>query len=395
LLRGQDMIMHPKYNFAAKIQDFISSISILMEIFSFFAFSQLTGMQTEHSDIKQPWYSAKWAQIIIHSLVWITLFSLPFAMRPSNDPHRAPSSDEGLWHIHYILQAILLICFFYLNARVLIPKLIYRGRYWNFAAITLLLYATVPAFRIAFTSILIPKDNFELRPTLLFSFFVFTFILACSTAWRMIRDRIAADQLASDRENENLKTELTFLRSQVSPHFMFNVLNNMVALARKKSDQLEPSLIKLSSLMRYMLYETDEEKVPLDKETDYLQSYIDLQQQRFGAKVAVNVVMQLPEHGYEIEPMLLIPFVENAFKHGTGLIPDARIDIELRAKQGLLQFSVMNKYNTDYAEVKDKTSGIGLTNVKRRLNLLYKDNYQLLINKQEGWFIVSLQLQLH
>ena len=101
---------------------------------------------------------------------------------------------------------------------------------------------------------------------------------------------------------------------------MFNVLNNMVALARKQSDQLEPSLIKLSSLMRYMLYETDEEKVSLEKETKYLQSYIDLQQQRFGKKVIINVTMYQADKMYDIEPMLLIPFVENAFKHGTGLI---------------------------------------------------------------------------
>jgi LytS/YehU family sensor histidine kinase len=210
----------------------------------------------------------------------------------------------------------------------------------------------------------------------------------------MVKDKIEAEQMASEKENENLKTELSLLRSQVSPHFMFNVLNNMVALARKRSDQLEPSLIKLSSLMRYMLYEADEDKVALEKEIDYLQSYIDLQQQRFGAKVQVNVSLQLPENGYEIEPMLLIPFVENAFKHGTGMISDARIDIELRAKQGLLQFSVMNKYNEEF-EIKDASSGIGLTNVKRRLNLLYRNNYQLLINKKEGWFVVSLQLHLH
>ena len=95
-------------------------------------------------------------------------------------------------------------------------------------------------------------------------------------------------KLTRQKETENLKTELLFLRSQVSPHFMFNVLNNMVALARKKSDLLEPSLIKLSALMRYMLYETDEQKVPLEKEVEYIQSYIDLQKQRFGKNLTVN-----------------------------------------------------------------------------------------------------------
>src|SRR5207344_2307781 len=124
-----------------------------------------------------------------------------------------------------------------------------------------------------------------------------------------------------------------------------NVLNNMVALARKKSDLLEPSLLKFSSLMRYMLYDADEEKVALDKETEYLQSYIDLQQQRFGKNVQLCVSLESVDDNYEIEPMLLIPFVENAFKHGTGIIDNAQIRIELKEGNGILQFMVSNRYN--------------------------------------------------
>src|SRR5262245_2403469 len=156
---------------------------------------------------------------------------------------------------------------------------------------------------------------------------------------------------------------------------MFNVLNNMVALARKKSDQLEPSLIKLSSLMRYMVYEADEEKVPLEKEKEYLESYIDLQKQRFGKNVEFKVCLNDIDDRYEIEPMLLIPFVENAIKHGTGFIENAQIDIDLKAKNNILHFLVRNRYNHSSEEVKDKTSGVGLVNVKRRLNLLYDKNH--------------------
>lgn len=211
----------------------------------------------------------------------------------------------------------------------------------------------------------------------------------------MFKDRLNSERLAKEKENENLKTELAFLRSQVSPHFMFNVLNNMVALARKKSDALEPSLIKLSSLLRYMLYETDEERVLLEKEIEYLRSYIDLQVQRFGKKVKVNVHMDEFDKSYFIEPMLLIPFVENAFKHGTGLIEDAEINIEMKAKNNMLQFQVSNKYCPSEQEIKDKTSGIGLQNVKRRLNLLYKGSHTLLICNKDNRFSVSLQLNLH
>ncbi len=175
---------------------------------------------------------------------------------------------------------------------------------------------------------------------------------------------------------------------------MFNIMNNMVALARKKSEILEPSLIKLSSLLRYMLYET-EEKVPLQKEIEYLESYIDLQSQRFGNKVKIETSIKKPEDHLEIEPMLLIPFVENAFKHGTGLIENAEIDIDLKTEKNLLYFSVRNKFNDGTDEVKDKSSGIGLVNVQRRLDLLYGNKHSLLITKHDDWFVVSLQIVLH
>jgi LytS/YehU family sensor histidine kinase len=210
----------------------------------------------------------------------------------------------------------------------------------------------------------------------------------------MVNDRIQGDRLQKEKENENLKTELSLLRSQVSPHFMFNIMNNMVALARKKSDLLEPSLIKLSSLLRYMLYETDE-KVALQKEIEYLQSYIDLQKQRFGNNVTIKTCMEKVNENYEIEPMLLIPFVENAIKHGIGLIENAEIDVELRTEKNMLSFSVRNKFNENTEEIKDKSSGIGLPNVQRRLDLLYGNKHSLLITKQDGWFIVSLQIILH
>jgi LytS/YehU family sensor histidine kinase len=105
--------------------------------------------------------------------------------------------------------------------------------------------------------------------------------------------------------------------------------------------------------------------------------------------------MEKVEDSFEIEPMLLIPFVENAFKHGTGLIENAEIDIELRTEKNRLSFSVRNKFNEASEEVKDKSSGIGLANVQRRLDLLYGNKHSLLITKQDGWFIISLQIVLH
>lgn len=147
--------------------------------------------------------------------------------------------------------------------------------------------------------------------------------------------------------------------------------------------------------MRYMLYEADEEKVGLEKEIEYLHSYIDLQMQRFGSNVQVEVDIDNTDNHYELEPMLLIPFVENAFKHGTGIIEEAHIIIRLKVENEILFFAVENRFNPDSVEIKDKTSGIGLTNVKRRLNLLYGDKQQLVITQKDKWFTVSLKIKLH
>lgn len=305
--------------------------------------------------------------------------------------------DPPLMHLRYAINNLIYIGFFYLNALWLIPHFIYKRKYKQWAAIIIVCFLAI-LFITWLTLFLLMEQGqstFNVRGHILFNFFFFLFFLTSSTAYRMIKDRARADRFAREKENENLKTELSLLRSQASPHFMFNVLNNMVALARKKSDLLEPSLLKFSSLMRYMLYEADEDKVSLEKEIDYLQSYIDLQQQRFGKNVQVNVSLQKIDDNYEIEPMLLIPFVENAFKHGTGLIEGAMIKIQLKVENNKLDFIVQNKYDPSSTEVKDKTSGIGLTNVKRRLNLLYGNNQCLLITQTDNWFNVSLQLNLN
>ena len=345
------------------------------------------------------WYSKKWVTILLHIAAWVLLFSLPYLLRPSLNQGKPanPGSDSSRAFLRYVLNNIIYIGLFYLNAKILIPRFIYKRKYTQYPVIVTVIFIAILfiTWLVLFYFLRQEEFKFNLRFHILFNFFFFLFMLAGSTAYRMIKDRTRADRIAREKENENLKTELSLLRSQASPHFMFNVLNNMVALARKKSDLLEPSLLKFSSLMRYMLYDADEEKVPLEKEIEYLQSYIDLQQQRFGKNVQVKVDLQKADENYEIEPMLLIPFVENAFKHGTGMIEAAQITIQLKAEKNKLDFTVQNKYDPSSIEIKDKTSGIGLANVKRRLNLLYGNKQHLLITQKDNWFTASLQLNLN
>src|SRR5688572_1204995 len=284
------------------------------------------------------WYTRKWVVISLHILFWILLILAPLLLRPTFDISESKVKHDGqnflLLHGANMLMRMAL---FYLNANYFIPEFIYKksnNRYIAALLVSLMLMLAVDriVFQLALTDWQYNFWNF-----FVFNLPYFLFIVITSSAYRLIRDKIESDKRIKERETENLKTELSFLRSQVSPHFMFNVLNNMVALARKKSDALEPSLIKLSSLLRYMLYETDEEKVLVEKEVEYLQSYIDLQKQRFGRNIKIDVNFAQLEGSYTIEPMLLIPFVENAFKHGSGMITNAEIDVHLAVNDGILQ----------------------------------------------------------
>jgi two-component system LytT family sensor kinase len=338
----------------------------------------------------------RWTIVLLHIICWLILFSLPFLLRTSyKSEHKAPQPDDRSFLYFYFVGSFAWILLFYVNAYVFLPFLLKSKKVFQFIVLQVLALAVVYFTHWLYFNLFITHQTFKTVNFFTYNIFPYFFILASSTAYCMLLELQHNSKLIRERETENLKSELLFLRSQVSPHFMFNVLNNMVALARKKSDLLEPSLIKLSSLMRYMLYETDEKKVALEKEIEYIQSYIDLQQQRFGKNVQVYCAFDNINNGSEIEPMLLIPFVENAFKHGTGIIEGAQINIELKEDGGILQFVVSNKYNDVSNESKDKNSGIGLNNVQRRLNLLYGRNHALLINKKDGWFTVSLQINLH
>ena len=342
------------------------------------------------------WYRKKWFEAIIHVAVWVLLFLLPFLLHP-NYQNKKPETTIPVnnFLFIYIINFLTWIGVFYLNAFVLVPRFINKSKYQGYTLVLIIVTAVLLVINWTSFHFLIPGIKYQIGGFLVFYMFPTLFFLASSTVYKMLVDRVKLEQVTKEKETENLKTELSFLRSQVSPHFMFNVLNNMVALARKKSDLLEPSLIKLSSLLRYMLYETVDENVPLDKEVEYLQSYIDLQQQRFGRNVKVETHFCNVDKSYFIEPMLLIPFVENAFKHGTGMIEDPFIRIQLQVHDQMLHFKVTNRYNGETNEIKDRSSGIGLANVRRRLQLLYGKNQHLDIIKSDGVYTSSLQIKLH
>ncbi|MFD0796348.1 sensor histidine kinase [Maribacter chungangensis] len=335
----------------------------------------------------------KYQATIIHLLVWGFVFSLPYIFSLQWEGDSVPTEFARKILVLNIIMNLFWAATFYSNTQFLVPRLLYRRNILVFLAVNLGLLAVILLINRFVFETLVFKYPYSINKALLHNALPFLFFVLMAVAFKTVSDRLQLERKAKERESENLKTELAFLRSQISPHFLFNVLNNMVALVRMKSDKLEPTILKLSSLMQYMLYETDDEKVLLKSEVDYLRTYIDLQKLRFGDRLDMDVDLNLKEDWHAIEPMLLIPFVENAFKHGTGMVEAPTIAISLKAVNDELLFTVRNKY-VDNDQAKDKISGIGLANVKRRLELLYGANHGLDIDKSDGWYSVTLKLKL-
>ena len=217
-------------------------------------------------------------------------------------------------------------------------------------------------------------------------------VAAISTGYGLLNYLVVQEKIYHEKQQERLKSELSFLRSQISPHFIFNILNSIVYLIRTKSDAAEAVTLKLSELMRYMLYESENTQISLEKEVSYLGNYIELQKVRFEEDVEIAFTTEGVATNQIIEPMLLIPFVENAFKHGVGMVIDPIIAIRLKISEKALSFSVKNKIAPETALEKDESSGIGLKNVQRRLELLYPKTHQLTVRNENGWFEVQLNL---
>lgn len=330
--------------------------------------------------------------LILHAFVWGFVFALPYIFTLQMDKSHLPADFARKIFILNIVMIVIWAAIFYSNTRFFIPRLLYREGIVPYVATLLgLLIIVLLINRLVYDALLLDYP-YSIYKALSHNTPPFVFFVLIAIAFKTVNDRLRLERESKDRESENLKTELAFLRSQISPHFLFNVLNNMVSLVRMKSDELEPTILKLSSLLQYMLYETHE-KVLLKDEVEYLQSYIDLQQLRFGDRLNVKADLDPKENGLTIEPMLLIPFVENAFKHGTGMIKDPAIDISLATVENELVFVVENKF-IEEDKAKDKVSGIGLANVKRRLELLYGKNHQLNIDKTNDRFTIILKLYI-
>lgn len=330
--------------------------------------------------------------IAIHLLVWAGFFLFPFI-----DDNRQHLSDYFI--IRHIFFLLLLATFYYLNSLLLIPQLLLRGKKGVYSLLILALILTIAVTHFLFSNILDGLMEHEMHHPnsirrLFFPVFPLLFVFAISTAIKITNEWFRNEKQKKEMENEKLNSELAFLKSQVNPHFLFNILNNICSLARKKSDETENAIIKLSQIMRYMLSDSKDEKVSLEKEIEYLNSYIELQRLRISDNVSIRFDIEGDPGTVLIEPLLLIPFVENAFKHGISYLEDSLIAIFMRVNEKELQFTVENKIVRKNTESNVIEPGIGLKNVIRRLELLYPGTHELFITDTHPVYHVELKLIL-
>lgn len=346
----------------------------------------------------------KYLTPILHVLAWAAFYFLPDLL------FEAPAGPVFLMKRN--LHFILVIVFFYLNYFIFVPHLLLRKRQLLFFLALLLslvftYYVNDSAMQYVQKRYERPRELTHVPPHAKFqrerrrqhrrdaenagTVVIVLVGFLISTVLCETREWYKQDKARKEMEKEKLLSELSFLKSQVNPHFLFNSLNGIYALSIKKSDKTPAAILQLSDLLRHMLYDADQGLVLLSKEVSYLNNYIQLQKLRLptDAKISFDVIGDLSNQ--LIEPMLFIPFVENAFKHGVDS-EGADIRMKMTVSKNKLFFEVTNRISK--AKSKDAASGIGLSNVKKRLDLHYGSDYVLNYGESEGLFKVDLHLNL-
>lgn len=304
-----------------------------------------------------------------------------------------------IWPIFFTLIGKAI--FVYVNAFVLIPGLMQRKKWPLFLSKVLLWAGLAMGIEAGLNLLFRPStapDDFYLSfiaPPL--NGLLIILFGGLSTAYALGKNYIKGEQQKQQLRQEMLSAELNFLKAQINPHFLFNTLNNLFAIAeRNQQAELSTGIAELSNLMRYMLYDAKADQVLLEKEIAYIRSVIEIQQLRLSEEdqvlIALNITGEL--HKQKIAPLILIPFVENAFKHGIKLHHDAFIKINGSLQGNAFTFTVVNSNFQNQKNDLDHPAGIGLENVKKRLDLIYPNQYQLDIQANADSFSVHLHLHL-
>jgi LytS/YehU family sensor histidine kinase len=271
-----------------------------------------------------------------------------------------------------------------------LEKFFYRKKYVIYAALfipAMILYI----YLFTLFSVFVFGEKYDYYSSAAFIFFIILMATSLKVIKRSISERFHLQEI----EAKQVQTELELLKTQINPHFLFNTLNNLYGMARKQEKATADGIARLSHLMRYMIHDSKVDRISLDKEIDQIKRLIELQKLRFSKedKIDIDFKIEGQTKSVLIPPMLMIPFVENAFKHGISIKAPSFIHLQLKVEPEILQLSIRNSCHDIPSKKNEFNSGIGLQNVKRRLELLYPDSHTLSTRKAEDVYEVKLVLE--
>ncbi|HEY5510175.1 MAG TPA: histidine kinase [Prolixibacteraceae bacterium] len=357
----------------------------------------------------------------LFGLGWIGIFSIPFF----NQWGYSSLDWEQLLSEWLRIFSFLLV--FLLNIFYLIPRFLIQQKYKTYVISAAILIVAMTAAELILNTLLFPApvkmppmnlgsgipmelgsgmpapigykperitnyDTVSLH--IIANMIISILIVGSSTTFKVIGQWLIAEDRHRDLEKEQLKSELAFLRHQVSPHFFMNTLNNIHSLIDINADDAKDAVIRLSTMMRYLLYDTSQGRTSLVKEIGFIRSYISLMQLRFSEHV--QVTLEVPDEipDIQIPPMLFISLLENAFKHGVSYQKDSFVQLKLDITDSMLNCTIKNSKNNKAVEKKSKYSGIGLANIRKSLELLYNKNYQFNIQDSQLEYTVYLSVPI-
>lgn len=333
--------------------------------------------------------------IATHALVWILLLVIPYVTTDQVFNAFDPSSERKYLVLCLALSTVLIVIF-YFNYFVLIPRFLLTKKYWLYFFFLVLAIITVLFISglIFFLSDFNPTKMAEVNPAfekifpviIVNALLLWLLSIVSSILW-------TGYNRLKQIEKEKLSAQIASLKSQINPHFLFNTLNNIYATAIDSSPKTADMVDKLSEMMRYTMKDTQQDFVSLEDEINYITNFIELQKMRLDRSVKLEFYNLEHVPNFQIAPMLLIPFIENAFKHGVNSEQKSRIRIEITMNKTELQVNVMNNKVNVQRDISER-SGLGIENTKHRLNLIYPSKHLLVINDSEKEFFVSLYINL-
>jgi len=366
-----------------------------------------------------PFLTGKKLYLFLHIAAWSILFILPTYFLYMD------SSHDVIFLARTYLHTVFLAFIFYINYLWLAPKFFFKEKKVHYFVSVMLLIAFITLLFAFTNNQLNPKPewgkemNIQMQMQQELSINkppdmppspdtrkhkppkgwpVYNFVLnsllitGFGLGLRFSEKMIQTDKRRKEAEKEKLNSELALLKNQISPHFFFNTLNNIYSLVQTNTDDAQKAILQLSKLMRYLIYESEEGTTPLGKEIEFMNHYIDLMQLRINNKVELKVDFPEVLEPIPVHPLLFIPFIENAFKHGISYREPSFIHIKMQINNGILWFTCENSINTQSESLVSSGSGIGLENIKKRLALLYPGKYTLDISHTDRQYNVSLKI---